>query len=124
MHGLDEGAVQLGAGDEVVDDPGDERACAVERVPGRDRRQLRAEVLEAGTEQRDEHVLLRTDEVVDGRVAHVGGVGQATHREAVEPFCFDELRGGVEDPAAAPLLALLPTPLLLRGLLHQSHIRV
>ena len=124
MHRLDERAVQRGAGDEVVDDTGNQRACTVERVAGRDRRQLRAEVLQAGTEQRDEDVLLRPDEVVDGRVAHARGLREAAHREAVEPFCFDEPGGGVEDPAPAPLLALFPAPLLLRAPLRQSHIGV
>jgi len=124
VHGLDEGPVQRGAGDEVVDDAGDQRARSVERVPGGDRRQWRAEVLEAGTKQCDEDVFLRPDEVVDGRVADARRIGEAAHRQAVEPLCFDELRGGIEDAAPAALLALLPTPLLLRAPLQQSHISV
>ena len=105
-------AVQPGAGGgrSGQTTPATSQRARSRRSRRRDRRQLRAEVLEAGSEQLDEDVLLRPDEVVDGRVAHAGGVGQATHREAVEPVCFDELRGGVEDPLPPPLLALLPAP--------------
>ena len=108
----------------MVDDAGDDRPGPVERFGRRDGRELRAEVLEAGPQQRDEDVLLRADEVVDGRVAHARGLGQAPHREPVEPVGFDEPGGGVEDAPPTPRLALLPAPLLLLAPMRRSHIRV
>jgi hypothetical protein len=119
VHGLDDGAVQVGSRHEVIDDVGHDGAGTGERIAGLDSRELGAEVGEPGLEQSDEHVLLDADEVVDGGVAHAGGVGQAPRGQALEAIGLDETGGGVEDLAPSPLF-----PQLALALLDQTHIRV
>ncbi len=97
-----------GSADEVVVERLEERPSRVDRAGVGLRIEFDLELVEAGTDESDEHTVPVAELVVERGDRDAGALGELAHREPIDAALGDERAGRVEHLTSRALLSSLP----------------